>query len=498
MNEELNHAKHDADAHNKFFRESGKFPLTTRGKLNTYSIFAELTTNLISSSGRVGIIIPPGIATDDSNKDFIQKIVNTSTLVSFYDFTNRGYIFNEIKDTLSFSLLTLSNSKNNQVSLAAQLWKVTDLKDPIRVYSLTNEIIHKLNPNTLNLPIIRTTNDATIITKIYDFTPVLENQNFANGNPWDIKFKQGLFNMTSDSQHFKIKSYLESSGYELTGNKLIKDNSVYLPLYESKLTDQYNHRFVTFEGIAETELYGNRTPMNQSKEFELINPDWVIIPRYWVSKQEIEINIPESWKYQWLVGFRNAISSVADSRTVRFTFIPRVGVGNSMPLIFSSQSPQKLSALIANFNSLVLDYITKQKASGGNLNFYVVKQLPIIPPERYTQKDIEYITPRVLELVYTSWDMQPFALDMGYNGEPFIWNPNKRALIRAELDAYYAKLYQLTRDELRYILDPADVYGADFPSETFRVLKNNEIKQFGEYRTQRLVLEAWDRIIRNS
>jgi len=94
--------------------------------------------------------------------------------------------------------------------------------------------------------------------------------------------------------------------------------------------------------------------------------------------------------------------------------------------------------------------------------------------------------------------MQPFALDMGYNGEPFIWNPNKRALIRAELDAYYAKLYQLTRDELRYILDPADVYGADFPSETFRVLKNNEIKQYGEYRTQRLVLEAWDRIIRNS
>lgn len=58
----------------------------------------------------------------------------------------------------------------------------------------------------------------------------------------------------------------------------------------------------------------------------------------------------------------------------------------------------------------------------------------------------------------------------------------------------YAKLYGLTRDELRYILDPADVYGSDFPSETFRVLKNNEIKQFGEYRTQRLVLEAWDKM----
>ena len=70
----------------------------------------------------------------------------------------------------------------------------------------------------------------------------------------------------------------------------------------------------------------------------------------------------------------------------------------------------------------------------------------------------------------------------------------RRALLRAELDAYYAKLYSQTRDELRYILDPADVYGDDYPSESFRVLKNNETRQFGEYRTRRLVLEAWDRL----
>lgn len=66
----------------------------------------------------------------------------------------------------------------------------------------------------------------------------------------------------------------------------------------------------------------------------------------------------------------------------------------------------------------------------------------------------------------------------------------RRALLRAELDAYYARLYGLTRDELRFILDPQDVYGPDVPGETFRVLKKKEIKQFGEYRTRRLVLEA--------
>jgi hypothetical protein len=100
----------------------------------------------------------------------------------------------------------------------------------------------------------------------------------------------------------------------------------------------------------------------------------------------------------------------------------------------------------------------------------------------------------MLELTYTAYNLKPFAEDMGYHGEPFRWDDERRALLRAELDAYYAKLYGLTRDELRYILDPQDMYGPDFPGETFRVLKEKEIRHFGEYRTRRLVLEAWDRL----
>ena len=88
--------------------------------------------------------------------------------------------------------------------------------------------------------------------------------------------------------------------------------------------------------------------------------------------------------------------------------------------------------------------------------------------------------------------MAPFARDLGYEGAPFAWNENRRALLRAELDAFYARAYGLTRDELRYILDPTDVRGSNYPSETFRVLKTNEKARYGEYRTARLVLEAWD------
>lgn len=116
---------------------------------------------------------------------------------------------------------------------------------------------------------------------------------------------------------------------------------------------------------------------------------------------------------------------------------------------------------------------------------------------RYTDADLAFIIPRVLELTYTAHDLKPLAVDLGYDGAPFPWNPTRRAQLRAKLDAYYARLYGLSRDELRYILDPADVMSEDYPSETFRVLKNNEIREFEEYSTRRLALEAWDAMERD-
>lgn len=97
----------------------------------------------------------------------------------------------------------------------------------------------------------------------------------------------------------------------------------------------------------------------------------------------------------------------------------------------------------------------------------------------------------------TSHSLAPFARDLGHDGPPFAWNEDRRADLRADLDAFYARAYGLTRDELRYILDPADVKGPDYPSETFRVLKEKEIRTHGEFRTRRLVLAAWDRMEAN-
>ncbi|MBR8827499.1 MAG: hypothetical protein DSM107014_06255 [Gomphosphaeria aponina SAG 52.96 = DSM 107014] len=489
--QEFEDAKHFADAQNKFIRESGRFPLTAKGKINTYAVFAETVRNIINSNGRAGVIVPTGIATDDTTKFFIQDLVASNSIDSFYDITNRGYIFKQVESTFSFSLITISNSHSKKIYLASQLWNLNHLKDDLRVYSLNTGQIKSVNPNTQNLPIFLSSIDAQLILKIYEKVPILINES-VNINHWGISFMQGLFNMTNDNNLFKTQKELTENKYEMVENIFTNAQHKYLPLYESKLTHIYNHRASTFEGIEESKIFGTKPKTNELTLKQLTNPNDFVLPRYWVEQQEINKKIPDFWKYQWLLGFRNAISAVADSRSVRFTIIPRYGVGNSMPLIFSDKPVKQICCLLANFNSLILDYVAKQKASGGNLNFFIVKQLPIIPPDWYSKEDIEYISSRVLELVYTAYDMKPFAEDMGYEGEPFLWNEQRRAILRAELDAKYAKLYGLTRDDLRYILAPAEVYGEEFPSETFRVLKNNEIKKYGEYRTQKLVLAAWD------
>ena len=201
-----------------------------------------------------------------------------------------------------------------------------------------------------------------------------------------------------------------------------------------------------------------------------------------------------NWKREWLLGWRG-ITSAHVYRTVVAAVVPRTAVGNSMPLIFpSAESLPAIAGLVGCLSSLVLDYVARSKVGGTNLNVFIAQQLPVLPPSAYDKMALGFIVPRVLELTYTSHSMAPFARDLGYDGAPFFWDEDRRALLRAELDAWYACAYGLTRDELRYILDPADIKGEDYPSETFRVLKNNEMKRYGEYRTRRLVLDAWDRL----
>jgi hypothetical protein len=229
------------------------------------------------------------------------------------------------------------------------------------------------------------------------------------------------------------------------------------------------------------------------------------------------------------------VTSATNHRTVVSTILPDVATDYSVRIVVCPNlAPTHAAGLICLFNSLTFDYLARQKLQGLHLSDYITYQLAV-PTKRALIESAEFIAPLALELLFTAWDLHSYADHMwleadaclravigrqwdenrratgGHPNEPpqwytatedrfphppFKWDEERRARLRAELDAYCANLYSLDERDLRYILDPADIHGSDFPGETFRVLKEKEIARFGEYRTRRLVLEAWERLHR--
>jgi hypothetical protein len=460
-------AKREAEGSGEFIRGSGRFALTAVGDLNTYALFAEQFLRLIEPGGRSGMIVPTGIATDNSTKSYFDNISSCGRLVSLYDFRTGPGLFPEIgHQTFKFSLITLGKAERTDFVFSAL--QTRDLSDHRRHFTLESDDFSLLNPNSRTCPVFRSQMDAELTKKIYSRVPVLIDEALGDqGNPWGIKFMT-MFHMSNDSHLF----------FEEPANDR-------LPLYEAKLIHHYDHRWAT------NSAEGSSRDLTLAEKRDY---SFQITPRYWVESSEVRARLKaHGWKRQWLTGWRN-IAKTQNQRTLIATVTPLAAFGHSGSLFFSSHSPSLHAMFLGCISCLPCDFVVRQKVGGTNMTHNYVKQFPVLPPSAFDPTAIDFILPRVLELTYTSHDLQPWAQDLGYDGPPFRFDPDRRALLRAELDAYYAHLYGISRDELRYILDPSDLMGPDYPSETFRVLKNNEIRQFGEYRTQRLVLQAWDRL----
>ena len=148
--------------------------------------------------------------------------------------------------------------------------------------------------------------------------------------------------------------------------------------------------------------------------------------------------------------------------------------------------------LNANLSSYIADYVVRVKVGGTNLSQFYFKQLPIIPPSAYSEEEEGFVIRYSKKLLGTTRKMAEIL------GCPVtIWNDDERALLMARLDAFYAMKYGLERDELEFILDPEAVMGKGYPTQTFPQVKANDIARFGEYRTKRLVMEAYDELMRD-
>ena len=214
------------------------------------------------------------------------------------------------------------------------------------------------------------------------------------------------------------------------------------------------------------------------------NPEWLPPPQYWVNEDVCDW--PEG--PAWTLAIKH-VSSPTNVRTMIATLAPYAGFGNSIPIFHSEVNAFQtalsgenwMHLIVANLNSIALDFVTRQKIQGQNLNLFLIEQLPVIAQEAYQRSfgvktAREIVRDHVLRLTYTAHDMAPFARDLGYDGPPFAWKEEERRHLRARLDALYFHLYGISKEDASYIMD------------TFPIVRNQDVDEFGSYRTKEMVL----------
>jgi len=445
----------EIDGINAFVRSGVCYPLCGVGRVNLFALFAEVARSLVSKRGRVGQILPSGIVSDDSTKLFFQEVVEKRQLVSFFDFENREGIFSAVHRSFKFGIFTLAGERppNTDAEFVFFATRVDQVKEVDRRFTLSSEDIALLNPSTKTCPIFRGRRDADLSKAIYRNLPVLSR------STWKVSH-QRLINQSDDSGNF---SHEPKEGL--------------LALYEGKYFHHYEHRWVT------NDTNGDRT----LTEVERADPHYEIRPRHWYPAQDVYTRFGGAWKYPWTLAWRD-ITNSTNERTFIAAILPSIAIPNSARVVLIDDTHLPLlPGLIANLGTFAFDFVARQKIGGMHMSGFIVDQLPLIPPDTHNaspgwskQALIAWLYPRILELTYTAWDLEPFVRTLGHVGTPFRWNSDRRFQLRCEVDAAFFHLYSFARNDVDYVM------------HTFSIVRKNDEKAHGEYRTKRVILETYD------
>ena len=474
-------------------RVGGDYPLLSRGDVNLYSLFIERAMILVKPKGMVGLLVPSGIASDKTSAPFFKSIATEGRLKALYDFENRRTrydfppYFPDVDSRFKFCIFIASPSPlSENAKCAFFLHDVSEIKDPDRCFSLCEKDFARVNPNTGTAPIFRSRRDAVLATQIYSRLPVLVDR--SSGEPvktWPVKYST-MFHMTNDSHLFRTRTELEEKegAWSIGENRFNSPSGLWLPLYEGKMLQAFDHRAASII-VNPKNLHRPGQPEPATLE-QHQDPSWLPNPRYWVPALEC------GWSKQsgWVLGYKE-ITAPTNNRTFIASLLPAVGFGNKVPILKPDIDNRREWLLAANLNSIVFDFVTRQKIQGQTLNLFLLEQLPVIPPQCYAEayfgskSVLDILRDVVLELTYTSHDMAPFAHDLGYVDDegkvllPFQWDEERRMNLLAKLDAVYFHLYGvIDRDDIRYIYS------------TFPIIMREEFKTWRKYLSLELCL-AW-------
>ena len=475
---EFDAAKERADRMGGMARSSGHYPLLGGGDINLYSLFVERAMGLVKPDGMVGLLTPSGIYADRTAANFFRTISTGGRVAGLYDFENRKIFFPDVHASFKFCALIFGGADRlfDETRCSFFLHDTAATNDPDRCFPLEPEDFALVNPNTGTAPVFRTRRDAEITRRIYAEHPVLVDRSQGEERrAWPVRYVR-MFDMTNDSHLFRTADQLNAEGfYPVDGNRWRRGDEWYLPLYQGRMINQFDHRANSVR--INPENTHNPYLSEEVRVQQHADPEFLPQPQYWVP--EISVNATVGLEQRFVIGFRD-IARPTDVRTVIASVLPRVGMGNKVPIFLAEDSGVK-TCLVGNLNSFSLDFVARQKIQGTSLNLYIVEQLPVIPSGGYDRQfgstsARDVVLEHVLKLTYTANDMIPFARDLGYDGPPFIWDDEERRHLRARLDALYFHLYGLSRDDASYILG------------TFPIVQREDEARFGTYRTRDLIL----------
>ena len=480
---EFDAAKERADRLGQVVRGSGDYPLLGGGDINLYSLFVERAMGLVKPHGFVGLLTPSGIYADKTAAKFFQSVSASGRVGGLFDFENRRLgtdlppFFPDVDSRFKFCVLVFGGAERrfDETECAFFLHDTETISDPNRCFALAPSDFARVNPNTGTAPIFRTRRDAEITRRIYERHPVLVDRSQGEvRKAWPIRYAT-MFHMTNDSHLFRTAAQLELAGfYPVQGNRWKQGEELYLPLYEGKMVQGFDHRAASV--VVNPENLNRPAQPREASLSEHANPHWLPEHQFWVPASEC------GWTSEsnWVIGFKE-ITAPTNMRTFIAALFPAVGFGNKVPILKAETEERNEWLLVANLNAMIFDFATRQKLQGQTLNLFIIEQLPVIAPDSYDRQfgsmtARELVRDHVLRLTYTAHDMAPFARDLGYNGPPFTWDEEERRHLRARLDALYFHLYGLSREDAGYVLN------------TFPIVRRQDEAEFGSYRTRDLVL----------
>ena len=476
---EFDAAKARADKLGRFVRASGQYPLLGKGDINLYSLFVERAMSLIKPDGFVGLLTKSGIYADKTAARFFKSVSTKGRVSGLFDFENKKIFFKDVHASEKFCAFIFGGEQRrfDETECAFFLHDTETINDPDRCFALAPDDFARVNPNTGTAPIFRTRRDADITRRIYEQHPVLvDRSGDAERRAWPVKYVR-MFDMTNDSHLFRTAPQLEDEGfYPVQGNHWKRGNEMYLPLYEGKMVQAFDHRAASVV-VNPDNLHrpGQKVSATLGQHQD---PQWLPSTRYFVN----ETNVTNDGTSEYVLTYKR-ITAPTNVRTMIAAIGPYTAyeVNANNILLPASTEAAMHCCIAANLNSISLDFVVRQKIQGTTLNWYIVEQLPVIAPDAYDRRfgavtARELVRDHVLRLTYTAHDMAPFARDLGYDGPPFVWDEEERRHLRARLDALYFHLYGLGRDDAGYVLN------------TFPIVRREDEAEFARYRTRDLIL----------